>query len=55
MLFAVTFGWKAVFPIYVYVSMEFFLYGIQLYSISYLYIWLVLAAVIGVVLGRLGL
>ena len=44
MLFAVTFGWKAVFPIYVYVSMEFFLYGIQLYSISYLYIWLVLAA-----------
>ncbi len=44
MLFAVTFGWKAVFPIYVYVIMEFTLYGIHIYSISYLYIWLVLAA-----------
>lgn len=44
MLFAVTFGWKAVFPIYVYVLLEFVLYGIQLWSINYLYVWLVLAA-----------
>lgn len=43
MLFAVTFGWKAVFPIYVYVLMEFLIYGINLWSINYLYIWLVLA------------
>ena len=43
MLFAVTFGWKAVLPIYVYVLLEFALYGFQLWSVNYLYIWLVLA------------
>ena len=43
MLFAVTFGWKAVFPIYVYVLLEYALYGVQLWSINYLYVWLVLA------------
>lgn len=43
MLFAVTFGRKAVYPIYVYVLLEFATFGIQLWSIYYLYIWLVLA------------
>lgn len=43
MLFAVTFGRKAVYPIYVYVLMEFVLYGINLWSINYLYIWVILA------------
>ena len=43
MLFAVTFGSKAVFPIYVYVLMEFILYGLNLWSINYLYIWTILA------------
>ncbi len=43
MLFAVTFGRKAVYPIYVYVLLEFATFGIQLWSINYLYIWLVLA------------
>lgn len=43
MLFAVTFGRKAVFPIYVYVFMEFLLYGFNTWSVCYLYIWLVLA------------
>lgn len=43
MLFAVTFGAKAVFPIYVYVLMEFILYGLNLWSINYLYIWTILA------------
>ena len=38
MLFAVTFGAKAVFPIYVYVLMEFILYGLNLWSINDLYI-----------------
>lgn len=45
MLFAVTFGWKALYPIYVYVLLELVVYPIQLWSINYLYIWLVLAAV----------
>lgn len=43
MLFAVTFGRKAVFPIYVYVLLEFVLYGLNLWSINYLYIWAILA------------
>jgi len=44
MLFAVTFGAKALFPIYVYVLMEFAVYGLNTWSICYLYIWLVLWA-----------
>ena len=44
MLFAVTFGWKAVFPIYVYVGLEFLVYGLSLWSVPYVYIWLILAA-----------
>lgn len=43
MLFAVTFGKKALYPIYVFVALEFALYGFSLWSIDYLYIWLVLA------------
>lgn len=41
MLFAVTFGRKALYPIYVYVLLEFLLYGINLWSANYLYIWLI--------------
>lgn len=44
MLFAVTFGRKALYPIYTYVLLEFVLYGINLWSVNYLYIWLILAA-----------
>ena len=43
MLFAVTFGKKALYPIYVYVVLEFILYGLHLWSINYLYVWLILA------------
>lgn len=43
MLFAVVFGWKALYPIYLYVLMEILLYGINLWNINYLYIWTVLA------------
>ena len=43
MLFAVTFGWRALYPIYLYVLMEILLYGINLWNINYLYIWTVLA------------
>ena len=45
MLFAVTFGWKALYPVYLYVLLEILLYGIQLWNINYLYVWAVLAAV----------
>ena len=43
MLFAVTFGKKALYPIFLYVAMEILFYGINLWSINYLYVWAVLA------------
>ena len=43
MLFAVVFGWKALYPVYVYVLMEVMLYGINLWNLNYLYIWTILA------------
>ena len=43
MLFAVVFGWKWVYPVYLYVLMEVLFYGISLWNINYLYIWTVLA------------
>ena len=42
MLFAAIFGWKALYPVYLYVLMEVLLYGINLWNINYLYIWTVL-------------
>lgn len=43
MVFAVVFGWKCVYPIYLYVLMEILLYGIGTWNIMYLYIWAILA------------
>ena len=43
MLFAVTFGWKWVYPVYLYVAMEILFYGISLWNINYFYIWAMLA------------
>lgn len=43
MLFAVVFGWKALYPIYLYVLMEILLYGVSFWNINYLYIWTILA------------
>ena len=45
MLFAVTFGWKALYPTYLYVAMEVLFYGINLWNVYYLYIWAVLLIV----------
>jgi len=43
MIFAVVFGWKCLYPIYVFVIMEFLFYGFGVWNIYYLYIWAVLA------------
>lgn len=43
MVFAVTFGKKALFPVYVYVLLELSLFGVGLWSVSYVYIWALLA------------
>ncbi len=41
-LFAVTFGWKALYPTYLYVTMEILFYGINVWNVYYLYVWAVL-------------
>lgn len=43
MVFAVTFGKKALYPIYVYVLLELALFGFGLWSAAYLYVWALLA------------
>ena len=43
MLYAVVFGKKWVYPVYLYVAMEILFYGISLWNINYLYVWAVLA------------
>lgn len=42
MLFAVVFGWKGLYPVYLYVLMEVMLYGVNFWNINYLYVWAVL-------------
>lgn len=43
MIFAVVFGRKCLYPIYLYVLMEILIYGIGTWNLNYLYIWAVLA------------
>ena len=45
MLFAVTFGKKCVYPTSVYVAMEILVFGINIWNVYYLYVWLILALV----------
>ena len=42
-LFAVVFGWKVLYPIYIFVIMEILFYGFSLWNVYYLYIWAILA------------
>lgn len=43
MLFAVVFGRKCLYPIYVYVLLEILVYGFGTWNFMYLYIWVILA------------
>ncbi len=43
MVMAVTFGAKCLYPVYIYVIMEMLFYGINIWSVNYLYIWAILA------------
>ena len=43
MLYAVVFGWKCLYPIYVFVVLEILFFGIQLWNINYIYVWTILA------------
>lgn len=41
MLFGAVFGWKAIFPVAVYVGSEILFYGLGVWNFCYLYIWLI--------------
>lgn len=43
MLFGAVFGWKALFPVAVYVAAEILFYGLGPWNINYLYVWPLLA------------
>lgn len=42
MLYAVCFGWRGLYAVYLYVFLECFLWGAGLWSVCYLYVWLIL-------------
>lgn len=41
-LLAVCFGWKGLISVYIYIFLEFLVWGLNLWSVSYMYIWLIL-------------
>lgn len=43
MVFAVVFGKKSLYPIYLYVMLEILIYGIGTWNVNYLYVWGILA------------
>lgn len=43
MVYTAVFGMLALYPIYIYVGLECLIWGIHLWTINYLYIWLILA------------
>lgn len=45
MVYAVVYGRRALYPIYVYVALECLIWGLNIWSISYLYVWAILAGV----------
>ena len=50
MIYAAVFGWKCLYPVYIFVVMEILFYGISTWNIYYLYVWTVLA--LGAILMR---
>lgn len=43
MVYASVLGWKALCPVYVYVALEYMIWGFGLWSACYLYVWTILA------------
>ena len=52
LLYGAVFGWKCLYPVYVFVVMEILFYGLGLWNVNYLYIWAVAGAA-GVVLRKM--
>ncbi len=42
LIYAVVFGWKALYPTYIYVIMEILYFGLGTWNICYLYVWPIL-------------
>lgn len=42
MLYAVCFGWEGLYAVYIYVFLEYAMWGLHYWAICYLYVWLVL-------------
>ena len=43
LLYAVVFGKKWVYPVYLYVALEILFYGLGIWNLNYLYTWAILA------------
>lgn len=43
LVFMAVFGWKGLYPVYVYVVMDILYFGLGTWNINYLYVWAVLA------------
>lgn len=52
LLFGAVFGWKAIFPVAVYVAAELLFYGLGVWNFYYLYIWLI-PTVLGIALRKM--
>lgn len=44
-VYTLTLGWRALYPVYLYAALECAVWGISYWSISYLYVWAVLAVI----------
>jgi len=45
-IFTIYYGWKVVPAVYAFVFIEFFIWGFGIWSISYLYVWMILVLVV---------
>lgn len=45
-VYTITFGIKAIYPLAIYIVLEFLIYGFGFWSIAYLYIWLILMLIV---------
>ena len=52
LVYAAVLGWRALFPVYVYVAMEYATWGFGLWSACYLYVWAI-PALMGILLRRM--
>ena len=43
LIYGAVFGLKALYPVYTYVALEVILYGVNLWTVNYLYVWPILA------------